>query len=1059
MGFCLGAAGLVSPAPAATVTGNLRDIKGNPVAVKPLFVPQSTPMASNAWTVLDVPREATTSNGVFSMSLVGGFYKVQFGPFSKSFQIFVPLDTNTYQLNYCASLVPSNTVFFTWDTLTNYAGGGLLNQTQYVTFLSYVTNVSTLQVTNTFELAGTNAHVSGSLTVDSGSGSNAIQVLANTNVSFRVGTNGTVTAAKFVGDGSGLTGLPTGAKPQVMDGYHLSVMPVPPMGVVTWYLFSTTATQAKMKGVIDQIKTNHYDAYGMDWVFMDDAWTTNRLPNGNLQAIPSRFPDGIEWLSRYAASNNINLGGYTELGVNTDAGAPYIGSAGHIVQDAAYLSTIFKFIKFHGNWWEDAPTAYNEMQEFASTVMASGYPVALYNINPSPYWTNNWHVDIPTYFTIWYPATGKGITDANDNWTTICQHFDAAAEYRGIVHPGSYVSCESIVPLASLIRQEMSMFGTLSAPLFFSSVNLGSQYFTNTDVLAVCRDPAVIAGWCVRSNANAGEVWVKPLGSLQGDQKAVLLLNRTASPQTIGFSLQDLQLPPEPVTLYDLWARTMVGYWTNGTYSVTVPAQDVVWLKVSKGKTSLYPPGDLWLSDYNWTTATTNGPLAGCDPPGSKDPVYKDVSSCTGNPIVLDGVTYPKGLSGTCDAYVEYLVGGSTSFHTFIGVDDAIKIYVPAANPQFNCFVYLDGNLATNRLCITNDTPAWELTLNTTGAEKMGIYFAVTNHVGDQYDRWDMGAASLCFPNPSVNALKTNPVFTTSIGLKKTDGTGTLNFKVASSVTGSQDIIFPDALNNTNAAALPTPLFLTNTAKANETGTVGLALSLTNSAAGSRVAFGNVYDGRWNGMSFISKSTFDYQDCAIFGDTDSTRLNVPSSTGNIYFQSFGVTKATMDKDGNFSATKFTGDGSGLSNIPFSGLPSPFGSTNTSTGTVYAFLTNSAAGSSIRLGNLYEGRWNGIGFGSGTSFDYQQCAVYGDNTSTRINVPSSTGTIYFAFLGGLKGNLDKDGNLSVDGAVKAGTSFKVGTATGMTTNINVLVAGGTTNQLQFTGGILTGVVPQ
>lgn len=40
-----------------------------------------------------------------------------------------------------------------------------------------------------------------------------------------------------------------------------------------------------------------------------------------------------------------------------------------------------------------------------------------------------------------------------------------------------------------------------------------------------------------------------------------------------------------------------------------------------------------------------------------------------------------------------------------------------------------------------------------------------------------------------------------------------------------------------------------------------------------------------------------------------------------------------------------------------------------------------------------------------------------------------------------------------------SGFAVGTNIGLTTNINVIIAGGTTNQLKFTGGILTGVVPQ
>jgi len=53
----------------------------------------------------------------------------------------------------------------------------------------------------------------------------------------------------------------------------------------------------------------------------------------------------------------------------------------------------------------------------------------------------------------------------------------------------------------------------------------------------------------------------------------------------------------------------------------------------------------------------------------------------------------------------------------------------------------------------------------------------------------------------------------------------------------------------------------------------------------------------------------------------------------------------------------------------------------------------------------------------------------------------------------------DGNVQVAQTLNATNGFAVGASTGMTTNINVLIAGGTTNQLRFTKGILTGVVPQ
>ena len=40
-----------------------------------------------------------------------------------------------------------------------------------------------------------------------------------------------------------------------------------------------------------------------------------------------------------------------------------------------------------------------------------------------------------------------------------------------------------------------------------------------------------------------------------------------------------------------------------------------------------------------------------------------------------------------------------------------------------------------------------------------------------------------------------------------------------------------------------------------------------------------------------------------------------------------------------------------------------------------------------------------------------------------------------------------------------TALQASVSSGVTTNVNVIIAGGATNQLQFTSGILTAVVPQ
>jgi len=52
---------------------------------------------------------------------------------------------------------------------------------------------------------------------------------------------------------------------------------------------------------------------------------------------------------------------------------------------------------------------------------------------------------------------------------------------------------------------------------------------------------------------------------------------------------------------------------------------------------------------------------------------------------------------------------------------------------------------------------------------------------------------------------------------------------------------------------------------------------------------------------------------------------------------------------------------------------------------------------------------------------------------------------------------QDGGINVDGTV-TGSGFTAGVDAGITTNINVIVPGNKTNQMQFKGGILTGVIP-
>ena len=128
--WCCGAAS------AATVAGRATDSGLNALTGTIRFVPLSTPQALGTNTVWDVPSAVPVTNGTFSVSLVGGLYRTETGPWGRSVRILVPPDdTNVYQFNYVASLA-TNLGTFVWTNppgvvtnltaLTNAAGNAAL---------------------------------------------------------------------------------------------------------------------------------------------------------------------------------------------------------------------------------------------------------------------------------------------------------------------------------------------------------------------------------------------------------------------------------------------------------------------------------------------------------------------------------------------------------------------------------------------------------------------------------------------------------------------------------------------------------------------------------------------------------------------------------------------------------------------------------------------------------------------------------------------------------------------------------------------------------------------
>ncbi|MFN6130640.1 MAG: beta strand repeat-containing protein, partial [Planctomycetota bacterium] len=96
----------------------------------------------------------------------------------------------------------------------------------------------------------------------------------------------------------------------------------------------------------------------------------------------------------------------------------------------------------------------------------------------------------------------------------------------------------------------------------------------------------------------------------------------------------------------------------------------------------------------------------------------KDLDAA-GGPLNIDGVTYSKGIGthpNNGSGYVEYAIGGNTSFKAVLGIDDS-----SGGSPSVIYRVYLDGALAYTSATVTSTTPGINLNIDTTGKSTLRL--------------------------------------------------------------------------------------------------------------------------------------------------------------------------------------------------------------------------------------------------------------------------------------------------------------------------------------------------
>jgi len=364
----------------------------------------------------------------------------------------------------------------------------------------------------------------------------------------------------------------------------------PPMGWNSWNKFGCNVSEDMIKGMADgMVKSGMQDA-GYQYVVIDDCWQVSRDPDGNIIADPQRFPSGIKALADYVHSLGLKFGIYSDAGSKTCAGRP--AGLGHEYQDARqYAAWGVDYLKY--DWCnttsQDAKASYANIRH---ALDASGRPIVLSICE--------WGTAKPW---LWGKEVGGNLWrttgDIQDRWAGSIKWPDGNCCSNGMLAivdqqvgldsfagPGHWNDPDMLeVGNGGMsdeeYRSHFSMWAMLAAPLIAGNDLRDMkpeirEILTNKDVIAVDQDPLGSEGKRIVKDGDL-EVWARPL---QGGNRAVILLNRSARELKIGVGWETLGYPNHlSAAVRDLWQHKDLGKFT-GNFSAVVPSHGVVMIIV-----------------------------------------------------------------------------------------------------------------------------------------------------------------------------------------------------------------------------------------------------------------------------------------------------------------------------------------------------------------------------------------------------------------------------------------------------------------------------------------------
>ncbi len=382
----------------------------------------------------------------------------------------------------------------------------------------------------------------------------------------------------------------------------------PPMGWSSWFTYEYNVTEQNIKDNTDALVSSGLAAAGYQYVVIDEGWPKfrGRSSNGNIVADPTKFPDGIPYLSSYIHGQGLKVGIYGSNG--TDTCVNLVGAFGYEQQDANLYATwgvdLYRQDFCSGNaMFAEAITAWgNSVVQYSYEIMgralqASGRPM-VYMI-----------LDIGNHGSpSWGRFAGGNTTrisgDVYPTWASFSGLFDVLSTNAQYASPGHWNDCDILgvgntgtwangTMTDTEGQTQFSLYAIAAAPLLagnnlaagMSAATLAT--LTNMDVIAVDQDSLGIAGVRV-SHTVCGSSYCDVFArQLSGGACAIGLFNRSTTVQNITATFATIAATVPAcgsgpyTTTRDLWAHASLGTLTTSYTATAVPTHGVFMMRVA----------------------------------------------------------------------------------------------------------------------------------------------------------------------------------------------------------------------------------------------------------------------------------------------------------------------------------------------------------------------------------------------------------------------------------------------------------------------------------------------